>query len=145
MLTVLALVVFTSTVLPSHALPSGIGGTVYWYDQYGNLHPFSWVQVSATSQNGVVTTTSSTMDGTYVLWVVPGTYNVTASSDPAFIPQAKMVTVSDGGVAAGVDFELQSSGRPIPEYPAPLLPILLLVTIAGAAAMIRRRVPQGVL
>ena len=60
MFAVLVLTIFSFTILPIHALPSGIGGTVYWYDQYGNLHPFSWVQVSATSQNGVVTTVTST-------------------------------------------------------------------------------------
>jgi len=144
-LAILVLAVFASAVLPSRAEPPGIGGTVYWYDQYGNLHPFSWVQVSATNQNGVVTVTSSTVDGTYTLWVTPGIYNVTASSDPAFIPQSKMVTVSSGGVAGGVDFQLQASGKPIPEYPASLPPIVLLITMTAAAVMIRRRISTACL
>jgi len=138
----MVMAIFAFTVLPLHALPSGIGGTVYWYDQYGNLHPFSWVQVKATGPQ--VKETTSTLDGTYMLWVTPGTYNVTASSEPGFIPQSKMVVVTDGGVAGGVDFQLEASGNPIPEYPESLLPIVLLATTIAAVVIIRRRIPQRV-
>ena len=141
-LVILVVAIFAFAVLPSRALISGIGGTVYWYDQYGNLHPFSWVQVKATGPQ--VKETTSTLDGTYILWVIPGTYNVTASSEPGFIPQSKMVVVTDGGVAGGVDFQLEASGNPIPEYPASLLPIVLLVTMTVVVVMIRRRIPQRV-
>ena len=143
-LVILAVAMFAFAVLPSHALPSGIGGTVYWSDQYGNLHPFSWVQVRATAQDGAITVASSTVDGAYVLWVAPGTYNVTASSEPGFTPQSKMVVVTDGGVAGGVDFQLEASGNPIPEYPTSLLPIVLLATTTAAIVIIRRRIPQRV-
>ena len=139
LLTVLAVTVITFAVVPSHASLSVIRGTIYWYDQYGNLHPFSWVQVTATSADGGVTTTSSTVDGTYVLYVAPGTYDVTASPNPAFISQSKSVTVSPGGVAAGVDFQLEPSGKPIPEYPSVAQPILLLVATLAAAVFLRRR------
>ena len=148
-LVILVVAIFAFAVLPVRAQPSGIGkivGTVYWYDQYGNLHPFSWVQVRATGQDGAIAdTASSTVDGAYMLWVPPGTYNVTASSDPAFIPQSKMVAVTDGGVAGGVDFQLQASGKPIPEYPASLPPIVLLITMTAAAVMIRRRISTACL
>jgi hypothetical protein len=135
---VLSLVAFAFLILPSYGAMSIIRGTVYWYDQYGNLHAFSWVQVTAVSEDGEVTVTSSTTDGTYIMYVAPGTYNVTASSDPGYIPQTKMVTVSPGGVAAGVDFQLEPSGKPIPEYPVPLAPVLLLTTMLAAAMMILR-------
>jgi len=138
-LLVLSVVASASLILPSYGAMSVIRGTIYWYDQYGNLHLFSWVQVTATSVDGGVTVTSSTTDGTYILYVAPGTYNVTASSDPAFIPQTKMVTVSPGGVAGGVDFQLEPSGKPIPELPAPLVPVLLLVTMLAATMMLRPR------
>lgn len=139
LLTVLALTIFMFAVVPSHASLSVITGTIYWYDQYGNLHPFSWVQVTATSVDGGITTTSSTVDGTYVLYVAPGTYDVTAVSDPAFISQSKTVTVSPGGVAGGVDFQLEPSGKPIPEYPSVAQPLLLLMATLAAAVFVRRR------
>jgi hypothetical protein len=118
---------------------SDIRGTVYWYDQYGNLRLFPWVQVTAMSTDGSMVA-SSTTDGTYILCVPPGTYNVTASSDPGFISQSKLVTFSPGSVDnAGVDFQLQPSGKPIPEYPAPFISALLIITILAATIMIRRR------
>jgi hypothetical protein len=123
-------------VVPSHASMSMIRGTVYWYDQYGNLHPLAWAQVIAEGDGGDVVV--STTDGTYMMWVAPGTYNVTASSGPGYVPESQMVTVSDGGSAA-VDFQLEPSGKPIPEYPVPLQPIMLAVAALAAAIMIRRR------
>ena len=135
-LILLGFVALAFTVVPSHASMSVIRGTVYWYDQYGNLHPLAWAQVIAESDGGDVVV--STTDGTYMMWVAPGTYNVTASSGPGYVPESQMVTVSDGGSAA-VDFQLEPSGKPIPEYPVPLQPVMLAVAALAAAIMIRRR------
>jgi hypothetical protein len=116
---------------------SVIRGTVYWYDQFRNLRPLSWVQVTAVGDGGV-TTVSSTTEGTYMMWVAPGTYNVTASSDPGFVPQAHEVTVTPGGVAT-VDFNLEPSGKPIPEYPSLAQPAMLVVAALAAMIILRRR------
>jgi len=134
----LVLIQFALTIPASHASMSAIRGTVYWYDQYGNLRPLSWVQVTAASEDGTMTVTSSTTDGNFVMRVAPGTYDVTASSDPGFVPQTHAVTVSDGGVAT-VDFYLEPTGKPIPEYPSSLQPVMLAVAALVAVIMIRRR------
>jgi hypothetical protein len=126
------------TVVPSHASMSEIRGTVYWYDQYGNLHPLPWAQVIAEGDGGEPAMVVSTTDGTYMMWVAPGTYNVTASSEPGYLPETHMVTVSDGGSAA-VNFQLEPSGEPIPEYPVSVQPVMLAVAALAAAIMIRRR------
>ena len=131
-------VAFAFMIVPSHASTSVIRGTVYWYDQYGNLRPLSWAQVIAEGEGGEPTVVSSTTDGTYIMWVDPGTYKVTASSDPGYIPVSHMVTVSPGSATA-VDFQLEPSGEPIPEYPASLPPVMLAVAALVAAIMIRRR------
>jgi len=106
---------------------------------YGNLRRLPWALVTATSVGGGIAATSSTTDGTYAFCVPPGTYNVTASSDPGFIPQSKIVTFSPGAIVTGVSFELQPSGVPIPEYPATFISALLIITILAATIMIRRR------
>ena len=134
----LTLVAFVFMIAPSNASMSVIRGTVYWYDQYGNLRPLAWVQVIAEGDSGEPAVVSSTTDGTYMMWVAPGTYNVTASSDPGYTPVSHMVTVSPGGVAA-VDFQLEPSGKPIPEYPSTLAPVMLAIAALAAAIMIRRR------
>jgi hypothetical protein len=134
----LAVVAFAFTIAPSHASMAAIRGTVYWYDQYGNLRPLAWAQVIAEGQSGEPTVVSTTTDGTYMMWVAPGTYNVTASLDPGYTPVSHAVTITPGGVAA-VDFELEPSGEPIPEYPAAVQPVMLAVAALAAAVMIRRR------
>jgi len=138
LLLVLGLAAFSLMVTPSHASMSMIRGTVYWYDMYGNLHPLPWAHVVAESDSGEPPTVSTTTDGTYMMWVAPGSYNLTVSVDPAYTPVSKMVTVSDGG-AVTVDFELQPSGRPIPEYPSVAQPIMLLIAALAATVLIRRR------
>ena len=101
----------TSTTATGTTTMSAIRGTIYWYNTYGNLHPLSWVQVTAISQEGVTIVTSSNVDGTYLMYVAPGTYNVTASSDPRYLPESRMVIVPPNAVAT-VDLQLQSSGIP---------------------------------
>ena len=136
----LTLVAFVFTIAPSHAGMSKIQGTVYWYDQFGNLRPLAWAQVTSVAEDGTTTVASTTTDGTYIMWVPPGTYTVTASLEPGFITQSHVVVVSDGGVAGGVDFQLEQSGEPIPEYPSWLQPFVLIAAILAAFVMIRRRV-----
>jgi len=135
---VLGLAAFSLMVTPSHASMSMIRGTVYWYDMYGNLRPLPWAQVVAEGNSGEPATVSTTTDGTYMMWVAPGSYNLTVSVDPAYTPASKMITVSAGGVATA-DFELQPSGKPIPEYPSVAQPLMLLIAALAATVLIRRR------
>ncbi len=137
LLLVLGLAAFSLMATPSHASMSMLRGTVYWYDMYGNLRPLPWAQVVAEGDSGE-STVSTTTDGTYMMWVAPGSYNLTVSVDPAYTPESKMVTVSAGGVATA-DFELQPSGQPIPEYPSVAQPVMLLIAALAATVLIRRR------
>jgi hypothetical protein len=134
----LAAVTLAVMVVPSYAAMSMIRGTIYWYDQYGNLHPLAWAQVVATSETDSSTVASSTTDGTYIMWVAPGTYTLTVSMDPGFISQSHMVTVSPGGVTS-VDFQLEPSGKPIPELLPSLQPVMLVVAALAAVMAIRRQ------
>jgi hypothetical protein len=134
----LMLSAFAVMIVQSHAVGlATIQGTVYWYDQYGNLRPMSWAQVTAVGEDAT-TTVSSTTEGKYVMWVAPGAYNVTASSGPGYIPDAHQVVVSPGGVGTA-DFYLKPSGNPVPEYPSALQPVMLVVAALVAMVMIRRR------
>jgi len=134
---VLSLAALSSLVVMSHASMSTIRGTVYWYDMYGNLHPLPWAQVIAEGDSGE-STVSTTTDGTYMMWVAPGSYNLTVSAGPGYISVSKPVTVTEGGVATA-DFELQPSGNPIPEYPSVAQPVMLLIAALATAVLIRRR------
>ena len=137
LLLVLGLAAFSLMVTPSHASMSMIRGTVYWYDMYGSLHPLPWAQVVAEGDSGESTVVSTTTDGTYMMWVAPGSYNLTVSVEPGYTPVSKAVTVSEGG-AVTQDFELQPSGKPIPEYPSVAQPVMLLIAALAAAVLLRR-------
>jgi hypothetical protein len=139
-LLVLCLVALSSMVTPSHASMSMIRGTVYWYDMYGDLHPLPWAQVVAEGNSGEPATVSTTTDGTYMMWVAPGSYTLTVSLDPGYTPASKTITVTEGGIATA-DFELQPSGKPIPEYPSVAQPVMLLIAALAAAVLVRRRDP----
>jgi hypothetical protein len=128
-------------IAPSGASGGGtIYGKVYYYDQYQNLHPLSWAQVIAEDVSGQTIVASSSTNGNYMIWAPPGSYNVTASSPsygPALIPMTQSVVVSDGG-SVGVDFYLQPSGKPVPEYPSPLAPVMLALAALAVVIMTRR-------
>ena len=138
LLVILGLAAFSLMIIPSHASMSVIRGTVSWYDMYGNLRPLPWAQVVAEGESGEPTVASATTDGTYMMWVAPGSYNLTVSLDPGYAPVSKMVTVSEGG-AATADFQLEASGKPIPEYPSVAQPVMLLIAALAATVLIRRR------
>ena len=138
LLLVLGLAAFSLMAKPSYASMSMIRGTVYWYDMYGNLRPLPWAQVVAEGSSEEPATASTTTDGTYMMWVVPGSYNLTVSVDPAYTPESKTVTVTEGGMATA-DFQLQPSGKPIPEYPSVAQPVMLLIAALAATILIRRR------
>jgi len=138
LLLVLGLAAFSLMATPSHASMPIIRGTVYWYDMYGNLRPLPWAQVVAEGSSGEPATASTTTDGTYMMWVTPGAYNLTVSVDPAYTPESKTVTVTEGGIATA-DFQLQPSGKPIPEYPSMAQPVMLLIAALATAVLIRRR------
>ena len=138
LLVVLGLTAFSLMIMPSHASMSVIRGTVSWYDMYGNLRPLPWAQVVAEGESGEPTVASATTDGTYMMWVAPGSYNLTVSLDPGYAPVSTMVTVSEGG-AATADFQLEASGKPIPEYPSVAQPVMLLIAALVTTVLIRRR------
>jgi len=114
------------TPLPT-AITTPVQGGVYWIDQYGNLHPMAWAQVTA--DDGVSPPiVAYTTDGSYVMWLPPGAYNVTASSGPAFYPKSASVVVSPGS-STSINLILEPTGKPIPELPPWAQPIIVVVTL----------------
>lgn len=119
-----------------HAMTGSVSGGVYWADQYGNLRPMSWAQITA--DNGESTTTT---DGSYVLFLPPGTYTITAESGPAFLPESENVLISSGS-STSLDFTLQPSGEPVPEVPPWAQPLILLSAIMVTVVALRRHRPR---
>jgi len=113
-----------------------IRGTVLGFNLQGDLRSISWAHVRARAQ-GSATIEFTSFDGTYELFLTPGTYTLSSSAwngDVGFLSQSLVITVTIGGDIKGIDFELRQSNIPIPELPSlgrilPLTSVLLLLII----------------
>ena len=113
-----------------------VGGVVYWIDQYGNARLMPWAQITAS--DGASQVTTYTTDGSYAMWLLPGIYDITASSPPGFYSDTKSGIVVSQGSSIGLDFELQQTGQPIPELPSWSQPLVVMSTLTITAIAARR-------
>ena len=73
-------------------------GTVRWFDMFGTLHPLPWAQITATapaltspaqgypaytSGNGAIGSGSSDPSGAYLMWLPPGSHDVSVTTTEA--------------------------------------------------------------
>lgn len=105
-----------------------VSGQVLGFDYYNNLLPIAWAQVTAT--NGLYALSSPTGDGGYYGMFLPaGIYNVTVT-EAGFLPHTILVAVSDGS-SSTINFYLEESHIPIPEFQPQLIPIILVIALAA--------------
>jgi hypothetical protein len=123
----------SNTSAQSQSIPAQTGGriegTVYGYTMYDQLITLSWAQVTASNPQFQFKT-SSGGGGHYGMYVPGGVYNLSVYVQ-GYTPQSMSVTVSDGSLS-NVNFVLERSNVPIPEFPAQLLSALMIVAIASA-------------
>jgi hypothetical protein len=129
----------------SHNNPTQAGGriegTVYGYTMYNDLRTISWAQVTAANQQ-IQLTTSSGGDGKYGMYVPGGVYNVSVYVQ-GYQPQSSSVAVSDGSLS-NINFVLEESHVPVPEFPAQMLSALMIFAIAAtlvAKRAVKRKIP----
>jgi len=115
--------------------PIQVCGLVLGKNLHGDLRPISFANVTAIS--GKAKVTQSTFDGSYCMFLPPGTYALVASS-PGYISKTIQITAL-GGSLNGIDFILDPSGEPIPEFPGVPLPLMAAVALLVVLARLRRR------
>ena len=133
---VLSLVVSTTHVAAAEG--GYVEGAVYWIDQYDNMRPMEWAQVTADNGESPPIVAYTT-NGSYVMWLPPGTYNITASSGPGFYPESAPSVVVSPGSSTSIDFTLKPTGKPIPELLPWAQPIIVLATLMITAVAVRRQ------
>jgi hypothetical protein len=112
-----------------------IQGTVLGFNMYDQLEPVAWASVFANNgQRSFVAYTSA--GGFYQMFVPVGIYNVTVN-EPGYKTYANIVSVSDGSTSS-INFILEQSHVPIPEY-QPNGAVIVMVFALAAALVIRRR------
>jgi hypothetical protein len=134
-------------------------GTVRWFDMFGNLRALPWAQITASPGPGTDTYPAyatglgavgfggSDSAGAYIMWLPAGTHDVSVSTSEApgawtsAAPSsntAYSVVVSPGWVG-GSDTQIASSGVPVPELPAFVVPLGLFAALAASAWLLRKR------
>jgi hypothetical protein len=112
-----------------------ITGSVYGFDMYNQLQPISWASVY--TNNGHTTFVSYTVGGgRYQMYVPQGMYNVTVV-EPGYTAYSSVVGVSPGS-ASTINFYLEQSHVPVPEFPTGAASAILVLTLAAVLVAIRR-------
>lgn len=104
-----------------------------WDDQ---LQPVAWASVYA--NNGPYKFVAYTGSGGYYEMYVPtGVWNVTVV-EPGYKPYSNVIPVSNGS-ASSVNFYLEQSHVPVPEFPSGIMQALAIVTLSAGLLALRRK------
>jgi hypothetical protein len=119
------------------AQPGGghVFGHVYSFDQYDQLVPIAWADIVATNDQYTFTAYSGA-DGFYEILLPSGTYTLTVS-EPGYVEYSLSVAVSNGS-SSPLNFYLERSQVPIPEFSAYLLAVAILGGFGSVLAVTRR-------
>jgi len=110
-------------------------GAVYGFDMYDDLRPIAWAPVYA--NNGRNTFTAYTSGGgDYEMYVPQGTYNVTVV-EPGYVPYSSVVAVSAGS-ASTINFYLEESHVPVPEFPSGMVSAMAVLAFASVLVAVKR-------
>jgi hypothetical protein len=104
---------------------------------YDEVMPLVWARVSGYWNGTLVDAVSTGLNGTYIIFLPAGFVNVTVTH-PGFKTQSLVVAISDGG-SAQVNFYLERSEIPIPEFEAYLLPAMITSLVMFVTIATRRR------
>jgi hypothetical protein len=112
-----------------------ITGSVYGFDMYDELVPIAWAPVYAS--NARYTFTAYTGGGGYYEMFVPqGTYNVTVVQ-PGYVPYTSVAAVSAGS-ASTINFYLEESHVPVPEFPSGMVSAIAVLAFAAVLVAVKR-------
>ncbi len=121
---------------PQYAGPGGGGitGYVYGFDMFDQLQPIAWASVYADDGQYKFVAYSSS-GGYYEMFVPTGTYNVTVV-EPGYKPYSNTVAVSSGSTST-INFYLEQSHVPVPEFPSGMMQAFAVVTLSAALLAMR--------
>lgn len=112
-----------------------ITGYVLGFDMFDQLQPIAWASVYADDGQYKFVAYSSSA-GYYDMFVPTGTYNVTVV-EPGYKPYSNVVVVSNGS-ASTINFYLEQSHVPVPEFPSGIGQAVAIVTLSAALLAMRR-------
>jgi len=105
-----------------------IRGSVYGFTMYDELTPIEWAPVTASNDQYEFVAYSGA-GGIYEMFVPTGVYNLTVVT-PGYTTYSTSVAVSDGS-ASTLNFYLEQSGVPIPEFQPSAFAMVLFIALAS--------------
>lgn len=112
-----------------------ITGAVYGMNWDDQLLPIAWASVYA--NNGRTTFVAySSGGGIYQMYVPQGTYNLTVVQ-PGYVPYSIPVAVAPGS-ASTINFYLEESHVPVPEFPSGTASALAVLALAAVLVATKR-------
>jgi len=112
-----------------------IQGDVLGFDMFNQLEPIAWATVTA--QNGQYRLVAySSSSGYYDMYVPAGHYNVSVS-EPGYKLGSSFVVVSPGS-SNSINFDLEESHVPVPEFPSGMISVIAVVALSAALLAMRR-------
>ena len=112
-----------------------ITGYVLGFDMFNQLQPIAWATVTANNGHYSLVAYSGSA-GYYYMYVPTGNYNVTVV-EPGYKPFSSAVSVSPGSTSA-INFDLEQSHVPVPEFPSGMISIIAVVALSSALLAMRR-------
>jgi hypothetical protein len=101
-------------------------GWVYGFNSDNYLLPIAQARVTATNGPSVFSAASDT-DGGYELFIPVGNYSVTVA-EPGYVSYSAAIVVT-GGSASVINFYLEESHVPVPEFRSELFSIVLALSL----------------
>jgi hypothetical protein len=112
-----------------------ITGYVLGFDMFNQLQPIAWATVTANNGHYNLVAYSGS-GGYYYMYVPAGNYKVTVA-EPGYNPYSIAVSVSPGS-ASTINFDLEQSHVPVPEFPSGMISIVAFVALSTALLAMRR-------
>ena len=112
-----------------------ISGYVLGFDMFDQLQPIAWATVTADDGHYRLVAYSGS-GGYYSMFVPAGNYNVTVV-EPGYKPSSSIVSVSAGS-GSTINFDLEQSHVPVPEFPSGMIAIIAVVALSAALLAMRR-------
>jgi len=112
-----------------------ITGSVYGFNMYNELEPIAWAPVYARSSQFSFTAYTGG-GGYYQMYVPQGTYNVSVV-EPGYVTYSNVVAVGPGS-ASSINFYLEQSHVPVPEFPSGMVSAITVLAMAAVVVAVRR-------
>ncbi|MBS7656035.1 carboxypeptidase regulatory-like domain-containing protein [Candidatus Bathyarchaeota archaeon] len=133
------LIIFSALTIEGLTAVGGgrVSGYIYGFTIDNTLTPLSWASITAL-ENGEVIEVAYSMNGFYEMYLPTGSFTLIVEH-PGYKQRNATIIVSNGSDTS-LDFVLEQSGEPIPEFNAYTLAVLSLAILTTLLILKKRKI-----